>query len=219
MVPVNTSVPEVITRAPPVPSIAPANVPAALLRVKVFAPKATEPELLPARLITVMPEPLTPLISKFALLLTVLLVIEPLPLMLRVPAVIVVLPVYVLVFVRVTVFAPTLFKLNALPPSPIAPLIVKSWVPPKDVCPVNVRLPLATPVEPLVLVSAPTVALVPVPIKLRLFATVYPAKSKVAPLAIVIAPVPNALVLIAPPLITLLTPALSVPPLTVVPPV
>ena len=69
------------------------------------------------------------------------------------------------------------------------------------------------------LVRAPTVALVPVPIRLRLLATVKPAKSITAPLAIVTAPVPKALVVMVEPLSTLLAPALSVPPLTVVPPV
>ena len=75
------------------------------------------------------------------------------------------------------------------------------------------------PVVPLVLVRAPTVALLPVPMRLRLLATVKPAKSITAPLAIVTAPVPKALVVMVEPLSTLLAPALSVPPLTVVPPV
>ena len=80
-------------------------------------------------------------------------------------------------------------------------------------------MPLAIPVVPLVLVSAPTVALLPLPMRLRLLATVKPTKSITAPLAIVTAPVPKALVVMAEPLRTLSTPALSVPPLTVVPPV
>ena len=80
-------------------------------------------------------------------------------------------------------------------------------------------VPLAIPVVPLVLVRAPTVALLPLPMRLRLLATVKPTKSITAPLAIVTVPVPKALVVMVEPLITLLTPALSVPPLTVVPPV
>ena len=75
------------------PSIAPAKVAAAVVIVKVFDPKAITPELLPAKLTIETPLPVTPLISKVALLVRLLPVIVPLPERIKLPVVMVVVPV------------------------------------------------------------------------------------------------------------------------------
>ena len=61
--------------------------------VKVLEPKVTTPELLPPKLTMETPLPVTPLISKVALLVRLLPVIVPLPERIKLPAVMVVVPV------------------------------------------------------------------------------------------------------------------------------
>ena len=75
------------------PSIAPAKVAAAVVIVKVLDPKVITPELLPPKLTIEIPLPVTPLISKVALLVKLLPVIVPLPERIKLPAVMVVAPV------------------------------------------------------------------------------------------------------------------------------
>ena len=108
MVPVNISEPE-ITRLPFVPPIAPAKVSAATLRVKVFDPRVTTPEPLPARLTMEIPLPLTPVISRVALLVMVLdEAIAPLFVRYRAPPLIKVAPLKPLLAERVNDPAPDL---------------------------------------------------------------------------------------------------------------
>ena len=73
--------------------MAPAKVSAAVVMVRVLDPKVTVPALVPAKLTMETPPPVTPLISKVALFVRLLPVIVPLPERMRLPAVMVVVPV------------------------------------------------------------------------------------------------------------------------------
>ena len=93
MVPVNTCVPVVITKLLLVPEMAPAKVSAALVIVRVLLPNATEPTLLPDKLMIEAPVVVL-LISKVALSMMLLeAAIEPVPVKAKVPPLMVVVPV------------------------------------------------------------------------------------------------------------------------------
>ena len=93
MLPVRTWLPPKITTLAFVPLMAPAKVSAAAVIVRVLEPKAIAPALLPPKLTIETPLPVTPLISKVALLVTLLAEIVPLPERSKLPAVMVVVPV------------------------------------------------------------------------------------------------------------------------------
>ena len=96
----------------------------------------------------------------------------------------------------------------------MTPLTVKLLSPPMDASAANTAAPLATPL-PKLSVNAPTPALTPSPDKLRLLATVFPLRSKLAPSATVTVPVPNGPLVTVP---VLLAPACKVPADKLVPP-
>ena len=93
----------------------------------------------------------------------------------------------------------------------ITPLRVTSPVPPKEVAAASVTAPDAVAAVPLELTSAP---LLPPPLKFMALATVLPFKSHVPPLTVTV-PLPTGPLVMLP---DVLTPAMSVPAFTVVPP-
>lgn len=142
---------------PVLPLITPANSVLALEIVKVLSPKRTAPELLPAKVTTVIPLVL-PVISKVAF--TVMpeeLAIEPLPVIAKVPPETVVAPVYWLMLERVNLPTPDLDRV-ALLPERIAPIVISAALLIVKLLPL--KIPVVLRIAPEVRVKLPAVKFV-----------------------------------------------------------